>query len=163
MDAHQVCGYGKSSRLYKGPERFMMIIEAVTDQEIERCFPVMRQLRAHIDGETFVASIRKLEEEGYVLAYLEENGEIKSVAGFREQTNFFLGKHLYVEDLVTDEAARSKGYGEMLFAWLCERGRQSGCSAIDLDSGTQRHGAHKFYLSRDMRIACYHFVKDLHE
>ena len=96
-----------------------------------------------------------------VLVYLEENSEINAVAGFKEQHNLVLGKHLYVEDLVTDEKARSKGHGQKLFKWLCDRGKQKQCSVIHLDSGTQRHAAHKFYLTQNMQIFCYHFIKEL--
>jgi hypothetical protein len=30
-----------------------------------------------------------------------------------------------------------------------------------LDSGVQRHRAHKFYLNRNLDIVCYHFAERL--
>jgi len=138
-----------------------MIKIAVTDQEIQSCFPVMAQLRPMISADSFAKTVRVLMNEGYELASLTVNGAIKSVAGFKVQTNLFLGKHLYVEDLVTDVGSRSNGYGEQMIEWLKVYGKESGCSAIHLDSGVQRHDAHKFYLNQEMKIICYHFLTEL--
>jgi len=138
-----------------------MIKVATSDQEIQSCFSVMLQLRPGLSEDSFVATIRELMDEGYILAYLSDDGAVKAVAGFKEQKNLFLGKHLYVEDLVTDETSRSGGYGNQMMQWLSKRGRRNGCAAIDLDSGVQRHGAHKFYLNQNMKIICYHFLAEL--
>ena len=80
-----------------------------------------------------------------------------SVAGFRLMTVLWSGRTLYVDDLVTDEAARSKGYGEAILKWLMERARAAGCAAFSLDSGTQRGEAHAFYFRQGLRIADFHF------
>ena len=45
-------------------------------------------------------------------------GRVVAVAGYRVSTNLFCGRHLYVDDLVTAEAERSKGHGKALLAWL---------------------------------------------
>jgi len=138
-----------------------MIKIATTDEEIQKCFSVMFQLRANLSETTFVDTVRELMDEGYVLAYLSDDNAVKAVAGFKEQKNLFLGKHLYIEDLVTDEKSRSKGYGSQIVEWLANRGKENGCSVIHLDSGVQRHEAHKFYLNQDMKIICYHFLAEL--
>ena len=41
-----------------------MIKEASTNLEIEKCFPVMKQLRPNIEEASFVETVRKLNEEG---------------------------------------------------------------------------------------------------
>ena len=138
-----------------------MIKIATTDEEIQKCFSVMLQLRANLSKVTFVDTVRELMDEGYILAYLSDDSEVKAVAGFKEQKNLFLGKHLYIEDLVTDKKYRSNGYGRQMIEWLANRGKENGCSVIHLDSGVQRHEAHKFYLNQDMKIICYHFLAEL--
>ena len=58
-----------------------------------------------------------MEKDGYKLAYIREEANIVAVAGYRINTNLFMGKHLYIDDLVTAESQRSKGYGENLLPW----------------------------------------------
>ncbi len=40
------------------------------------------------------------------------------------------GKTLYVDDLVTDAAARSQGYGEAMLQWLIALAREAGCDTF---------------------------------
>jgi GNAT superfamily N-acetyltransferase len=125
--------------------------------EIERCFPVMAELRPHLSRDGFVARVNRQEAQGYQIAYLEEEGEIKSVAGFRIFEMLAFGKSLYVDDLVTRASDRSKGYGDKLFDWLVERARDERCDLFHLDSGTHRQDAHRFYLRKRMVITSFHF------
>lgn len=130
---------------------------ADSDEQISRCFPVMQFLRPHLlDGE-FVATVRRQQNGGYVLAYLEDGGQVLSVAGFRLIENLVSGKLLYVDDLVTLEEHRSRGFGKAIFDWLVERARQEGCAYLELDSGVQRFRAHRFYLTNRMIISAHHF------
>ena len=96
-------------------------------------------------------------QEGYALAYLEEKGGVKAVAGFRIMEMLARGPSLYVDDLVTDERERSKGYGDALFDWLVRQAKAKGCKQLHLDSGVQRFDAHRFYFRRRMKIDAYHF------
>jgi len=72
-----------------------------------------------------------------------------------------MGKHLYIDDLVTAESQRSKGYGETLVRWLRELAIKEGCTYLHLDSGTHRGRAHKFYFEQGFTIASYHFSEEL--
>jgi GNAT superfamily N-acetyltransferase len=134
---------------------------AESDQEIAACFPVMRELRAHLVEADFVAMVRRQQSGGYRLAYLREGGEIRAVAGFRLLENLVSGRLLYVDDLVTSSTERSKGYGKILLAWLTDRARAERCSCLELDSGVQRFDAHRFYLTNRMIISAHHFVLKL--
>lgn len=138
-----------------------MIKLVETDAEIERCFPVVYELRPHIQPETFSSHIKALMEDGYQMAFKAVDAQIVCVAGFRISHNLFAGKHLYVDDLVTLEPERSKGYGEEMMNWLRDLAIVSECNAFHLDSGVQRHKAHKFYLNQGMDIVCYHFLQKL--
>jgi GNAT superfamily N-acetyltransferase len=62
-----------------------------------------------------------------------------------------------VDDLVTDEALRSKSYGRQMLSWLIDQARAEGCESFELDSGVQRFDAHRFYLSNRMIISGHHF------
>ena len=136
---------------------------AESDEQIARCFPVMLELRPHLARETFVRLIRLMQREGYVLAALEADGEVRAVAGFRINVILARGKNLYVDDLVTTEASRSHACGATLIQWLIQYARDRDCDSFDLDSGVHRFRAHRFYFREGMHINAYHFTLSLRE
>lgn len=135
---------------------------ASEDFEIKKCFPVMQELRPHLVEAEFVDCIRRQSQHsGYQLAYLEDEGDPRAVAGFRLSESLSAGKYLYVDDLVTASAHRSQGYGEALFQWLVDYARAHQCEQFQLDSGVQRFRAHRFYMRHGMAIAAHHFSMPL--
>ncbi|MFB9326167.1 GNAT family N-acetyltransferase [Paenibacillus aurantiacus] len=135
----------------------MTVTIAQTDEQIRATYPVMRQLRPHLAEDAYVPMIRDLQEQGYRLAVIVEQGEAKAAAGYRIGANLAWGRFLYVDDLITDENSRASGYAGELMDWLDEEALRAGCQSIHLDSGVQRHDAHRFYLKRRMRISAHHF------
>lgn len=130
---------------------------ASSDAEILSCFPVMRQLRPHLLETEFLGRVRRQMAAGYRMAWLEADGRVVAVAGYRFNETLFLGRYLYVDDLITDAELRSHGHGRRLFAWLADLARSERCTHLELDSGTQRVDAHRFYLREGMRIRSHHF------
>ena len=139
----------------------MQIKLAETDEEINHCFAVMVQLRPHLTAEEFLRRVKLQQREGYLLAFVADDGEVKSVAGYRIQHMLAHGKFLYVDDLVTDDNSRSKGYGDALFDWLVQCAITENCENLQLDSGVQRFSAHRFYLRKRMEIRSHHFSVNL--
>ena len=134
-----------------------MIAIANSDEEIERCYPVMAELRPHVTAEEFLSRVRRQQSTaGYKLAYVAD-GDVKAVAGFRISECLAWGKFLYVDDLVAKSDERSKGYGGELLDWLIAYARTEGCDQFHLDSGVQRFDAHRFYLRKRMIIEGHHF------
>lgn len=124
---------------------------ARTDEEIDGCHDVMSELRPHLSREEFLAQVkRQIEESGYQLVYLADEGEVKAVAGIRIAEWLARGMSMDLEDLVATESDRSKGYGGQLFDWLLDYGRQRGCTEIRLVSHVTRFRAHQFYLKKKM-------------
>jgi GNAT superfamily N-acetyltransferase len=130
---------------------------AVTDEDINGCYEVMAELRQHVKREAFLPLVRAMEPDGFRLAFIREDARVVAVAGYRVSTNLFYGKHLYVDDLVTSDAERSKGHGRVLLAWLRALALEMGCAAFHLDSGVQRKRAHEFYLREGLELTSYHF------
>ena len=138
------------------------IREATTPQEIAGCFAVMRQLRTHFEDEAkFVEQVQRQRAEGLRIAFLEEAGGVRAVAGSRMLESLHAGRFCYGDDLVTDAARRSLGYGGKLFDWLVDQARLAECKKLELDSGVQRFAAHRFYLLKGMIISSHHFSLDL--
>jgi GNAT superfamily N-acetyltransferase len=136
----------------------MTIALAQTDDEIARCFFVMSQLRPSLLETDFLARIRRMQQEGFYLAFLDDAGAVRAVAGYRFYDKLHSGRNLYVDDLVTDSDDRSRGYGSKLLAWLTDEARTHGCVQLELDSGVQRFDAHRFYFRERMHVSAYHFV-----
>jgi GNAT superfamily N-acetyltransferase len=134
---------------------------ASSREEIDRCFRVMQQLRPKLEAAEFAGRVEMQQREGYRLAYLEHEGVVVAAAGFRVMHVLWSGKTMYVDDLVTDEAMRSRGFGEAMLAWLMELARREGCETFSLDSGTHRQQAHAFYFRQGLRITDFHFQKPL--
>lgn len=134
------------------------IAVAATEEEIRRCYPVMHELRSHlVDEKEFRDRVVLQQKQGYQLAFLESDGEVRAVAGYRFLESLFSGKNLYVDDLVTRDSDRSCGYGGELLDWLVTQARANNCETLELDSGVQRFDAHGFYFSKRMSISSYHF------
>ena len=136
---------------------------AESDEEIERCFPVMQELRTHLVAGEFLERVRRQQREGYRIAYVEEAGAVRAVAGFRFIECLASGRTLYVDDLVTAASERSRGHGEALIAWLVEHARAHACDWLHLDSGVQRADAHRFYFRQRLVVSSFHFQRDLRQ
>ncbi|MFF9018361.1 GNAT family N-acetyltransferase [Streptomyces sp. NPDC014870] len=124
--------------------------------------PVLRELRPHLTPQLF----HEVQERGHAQglrftgAYADD-GACVGAAGWRIVDNTSSIRKLYVDDLVTAAGARSTGVGHALLAHLEEHARVAGCRELNLDSGTQRTGAHRFYLRERLDIVAFHFTKEL--
>jgi GNAT superfamily N-acetyltransferase len=132
---------------------------AETDADRARAFPTIVQLPPHLSLDTFLAQARRQSDGcGWKLVTAEVDHRVVACAGFRISEWLAWGKALYVDDLVTGESERSGGHGGALMDWLVAHAREAGCTALHLDSGVQRFGAHRFYLARRMDITSHHFA-----
>jgi GNAT superfamily N-acetyltransferase len=130
---------------------------AESDRDVARCHLVMAELRPHVDRESFARRVRRQRADGYRLLYLEVDGEVRSVAGFRVTECLAWGRFLYVDDLVTRETDRGRGYGRSLLERLRETARAEGCRELHLDSAVHRVDAHRFYGREGLTTVGYHF------
>lgn len=126
-------------------------------QDLIKCFSVIIQLRTTLSELEFIKRVEDQKKEGYMIAYGEDKGKVVALAGFRVLTNLVHGKFLYIDDLITDQANRSKGYGDTLFNWLITYAKKENCKQLHLDSGIQRFEAHRFYFRKRMAITAHHF------
>lgn len=140
------------------------IQKASTEEQIRSCYRVMRQLRPHLTEEqAFIEQVQRQLSEGYYLVYCEEKGEVKTLAGFRFLEFLAWGKVLYIDDLITDSQTRRNGHGGKLLKWVIEEGKKAKCDQVHLDSGPQRHDAHRLYLNHGFKIIGHHFALDFKE
>jgi GNAT superfamily N-acetyltransferase len=117
------------------------------------------------DAERLAEHIDAQRESGYRVAGSFQPGDDQAaaVAGFRIATNLAWGHHLYVDDLVTRAAMRSRGHADAVMAWVVEEARRNGCGQLHLDSGVgpDRAAAHRFYFRHGLTIVSHHFARAL--
>ena len=132
----------------------------VTPEWLARAEAVHRQLRAALPAD-YAKKMQRVFADGGRMLVAAEGERVLGVAVWRVTENTSANLHLYVDDLVTDEAARSKGVGKLMLD-ECERlARDLDCENLTLDSGAQRQQAHRFYFREGMTIPSFHFRKPL--
>ncbi len=138
------------------------VVQPLTsDDEIGSAWSVVHELRPHLDREGLIAACKAQRAEGYLAAGLFIDERCIGFAGYRLQTMLAHGRFLYVDDLVVTESLRGGGAGEQLLDWLLVAAREAGCGSLQLDSGSQRSGAHAFYFRCGMKISSFHFYRPL--
>jgi GNAT superfamily N-acetyltransferase len=105
-----------------------------TDEEIAGAFPLMSALRDRLRADAFLAEIRRQQRDGYELAGGFLDGTLVALAGIRPAHTLSRGEHVFVDDLVTDDARRGEGHGTAMLAWIAARAHAAGVLRVYLDS-----------------------------
>lgn len=133
---------------------------ADTPEALRACYPVMKQLRPHLQSEAeFLERVARQAAEGYRLLAEWQDDQPVALAGYRLQENLVYGKFLYVDDLITTEAARGSQCGARLLDALSEVAAQSGCVRLTLDTGLANALAQRFYFRQGLLTSSMRFGK----
>lgn len=127
----------------------------------QSALPVLQELRGALTAELLAQVLAEGEPQGLRFLAAFRDGGCVGLAGWRLIANTSATRKLHVDDLVTTAAGRSEGVGAALLQELERRARAAGCTLLDLDSGVQRHAAHRFYLRERFDIDAHHFAKQL--
>jgi GNAT superfamily N-acetyltransferase len=117
-----------------------------------------RDFRPDMKGD-YIAYMQRMAAEGASLTQLFDAGEVRAIAVWRNFLTTYCGRRFEIDDLVTAESQRSKGYGATMMRVLEARARSLSCKAILLSSATHRTGAHRFYLRERFAIVSFLFAK----
>jgi GNAT superfamily N-acetyltransferase len=131
--------------------------EQVTSEQ-RAALDVLQQLRPDFSIQELANQVARQQANGYQLAYLTSEGVCAAVCGFNFGEKLSWGKHVYIDDFVTNSESRSAGVGKFFLDWVKQYAAQQGCQQIHLGSGVQRFGAHKFYLREGFHISSHHFM-----
>lgn len=128
-----------------------------TQTQLNAVLDVLIELRSQFTHDDLHRQIVRQMQAGYHLVYLESYGKVLAVAGFVVGEKLAWGKHIYIDDLVVSQNARSAGVGAFFIDWFKGYCREIGAKQLHLDSGIQRFPAHRFYLRERFNIASHHF------
>ncbi len=141
------------------------IRELHTSQEFREAFPILKELRPHLDMSTYFDLLATMRQRGYRMFGAFEDGDIiVAIVGVEVAVNFHQGRHMWVYNLIASSRVRHKGYGSRMMEFVEELGREEGCSSVSLWSGTMRTEAHRFYEDHmHYERMGYVFSKDLQQ
>jgi GNAT superfamily N-acetyltransferase len=117
-----------------------------------------RDFRPGIPGD-YVAFLQRMAVDGAGIFQLVDNDEVRAIAIWRAFLTTYCGRRFEIDDLVTGEGHRSKGYGSVLIRALEAKAQSLSCDAVMLTSATWRADAHRFYLREGYASAALLFTK----
>jgi ribosomal protein S18 acetylase RimI-like enzyme len=97
-------------------------------------FPIIVQLRPHLDMDEFLRRVQRQSYSGYELVGAFRNGRLIGALGMRPVHTLTRGAHLHVDDIVVDEAERNSGGGRALMDYAEADARARGMTALFLDA-----------------------------
>ncbi|GEL24825.1 N-acetyltransferase GCN5 [Pseudonocardia sulfidoxydans NBRC 16205] len=121
-------------------------------------FDLLAQLRPGFTRNLFEELTTVGYDQGLRFIVADDSDGIPIAAAGYRVLSTSRGRILYVDDLVTSEALRSRGFASQLLAELRTRSRDAGCVRVELDSGVTNTRAHRFYLRERLDIGAYHFA-----
>ena len=127
---------------------------------LARAEPVHRQLRPHLADDYAATMAGIFAHGGEMIVAMNSAGDVAGVAVYRCFRNTFSGVRFYVDDLVVDVSQRSSGVGKAMLAWMRQEAARRGANGLQLESGTQRTQAHKFYFREGFVINAFSFKQD---
>jgi GNAT superfamily N-acetyltransferase len=120
-----------------------------------------RDFRPKITGD-YAAYLQRMAVEGARVMQLIDARDVRAIAVWRSYLTTYRGRRFEIDDLVTSENHRSKGYGATLVRALEAKAQVLSCDAVMLSSATWRVDAHRFYHRERYRIGAFLFLKELH-
>jgi GNAT superfamily N-acetyltransferase len=123
---------------------------------------LMVQLGYDVPAPAVTARLLRLGERRDVFV-ATDHGRVVGWAALSIDEAFVEGFGAFLEGLVVDEAARSRGIGAALLEAVEARARERGCAEIRVQSNVLRERAHSFYERNGYRKlkAQYHLRKPL--
>lgn len=131
-----------------------------TKTDLERSYPVIQELRPHLSFKEYLSIYEASQKsDGYQLVAIEESGKVLAVMGYRFLSDFVRGKHVYIDDLVSTGAARSKGLGLKLLKFAEGIAKESGCKFLRLCAALENERGIQFYEKNGWTKRAYAFSK----
>ncbi len=138
------------------------IFIAKNRSDLEKCFPIMKELRPHLKYEEYLAIYDEAHRrDGFEIVAIEENNQILAVMGYRILFDYVRGKHIYIDDLVSSESVRSKGLGAELLKYAEGVAKDLNCKTLRLCAVIENERGVQFYEKNGWLKRAFAFTKKL--
>lgn len=132
---------------------------AESEEEVRSCWPAFKELRPHLrSADELVERWRTQVDETYKIAYVAGGDPAPAAVGYRLMHTLAWGRIVYIDDLIALESRHGTGLGTALLRFVYDQAEELGCAAVHLDTGYQRHRAHRAYLRNGFRVDCLHLA-----
>lgn len=74
---------------------------------------------------------------------------------------YYSGAQIEIDNVVIDEAYRSKGIGKIFLDYITDWAKKNDCETIELNTYVANHRSHKFYFEQGYKILGFHFQKQI--
>ena len=138
-----------------------IIRELNTFKEMSQQLSLINQLSPDIKQADYERMLKEMLKNGYRMIIVEEGKIIIGVSGFWIGTKLYSDKYLEADNVVIDEAYRSKGIGKLLMDWLTEEAKRCNCKMIMLDAYVENFPGHRFYYREGFIARGNHFLKKI--
>ncbi|MCE2821638.1 MAG: GNAT family N-acetyltransferase [Saprospiraceae bacterium] len=132
-----------------------------TKEEMMAMTSLLRQLNTSLTDEYIDECLDDMIAHGYRMAVVHDGDQCVGLSGIWVTTKFYSGKYLEMDNVVVDEAFRSKGIGSVLSEFVTELARREGCVTLMLDAWLTNEKAHEFYERQGFVKRGFHFLKSL--
>jgi ribosomal protein S18 acetylase RimI-like enzyme len=115
-------------------------IRRLEPREWAGIFPLIVQLRPHLDEAEFLRRALRQTQNGYEIVGAFREGRIVGVLGMRPVHTLTRGFHLHIDDIVVDENVRKSGCGRALMDYAEADARSRGMASVFLDARPEAIG-----------------------
>ncbi len=130
--------------------------------QMQEAYQLLAPLRPHLNWDNFVQLANEAQErDQFRLTLGILDGISVGIMGHRVLADFVHGRHLYVDDLVVDEARRGRGLGTQFLNYAEDQARQLGLSGLRLCTGIDNKDAIRFYHREGWGLRAHAFKKKL--
>lgn len=141
----------------------MKIHTARTQSDLEKFYPLLTQLRPGLNFESFLDTYYNAQKnDQYELVGFLDEEQVIALIGYRVLYDFVRGRHLYIDDLITNESLRSAGIGASVLKFAEEKARELNCvGGLRLCAVIENERGIKFYEKNGWKARAFAFVKKL--
>lgn len=138
------------------------IFTVTNKNDLERCYPVMKELRPHLSFEDYISIYEQAHaSDGYEIVAIEDKEQILALMGYRFLSDFVRGKHIYVDDLVSTAKARSQGLGAELLKFAESVAEATECRSLRLCTGIENERGIQFYVRNGWTQRAFAYTKKI--
>lgn len=119
-----------------------------------------RDFRPKMEGD-YISYLERMASDGAGVMQLLDEAQVRAIAVWRSFLTTYCGRRFEIDDLVTADGYRSKGYGRTLLGALEAKARTLSCDAVMLTSATWRTQAHRFYFREGFVIEAFQFGRTI--
>lgn len=135
--------------------------ELHTAEEMLACYALIQQLDPWLSVEKYEERLKAMIPNQYFQIAVFEGERCVGISGIWIGTKIYSSKYLEMDNVVVDEAYRSKGIGKLLVDAATAKAKAAGCRTMMLDAYVENHAAHKFYFREGFVVKGFHFIKKL--